>query len=409
MNETIMPIGTSVVNQINVSEEANCEEQSEERELATQFGGGVNSMYLDFSKIWGMLNGQFYKFMAIIGGRGIGKTYGAWKYILEQYRKGNWNNKSRFMWLRTTDNALKKLKENNGQKVCSYESLKNKYHVRVYTVGSNIYIRDIKGYEGNSFSDDNPDWELWKKSHPGDHVGYLYAVSTFYDLKGTQYEETKLIVYDEVNRERGEKKTFDQSYAFTNQIETIARTRQDIRVLMFGNTIDDASEILSGLNFVPPSFGIYRLRGHRTIVYYVKDSDEFAKAREESLAFVFSGGGKNLPSLQNKNVNEDLFTPQITTIYTKMGKEWVYRVYVTREDFFDVYTFPSGVWVGRTRTSAKPPYIVSINPSLDGVVRYDREIYLTLKEWFHKKLIWYQSIPVAHQFKATLETLGTLR
>lgn len=401
----LKPIGNPVVNEISDSNAAKPEEGAEERELATQSRGG--KLYFDYSKVWGMLNGQYYKFMAIIGGRGIGKTYGIWEYILRQYReRGRWNNKCRFMWLRTTDSAVQKLKENAGQKICPYPSLQEQYQVKVYTVGSNIYIRDMKGYDGPLYGDE---WEEYKKSTPGDHVGYIHSLSTFYELKGIQFEETKLIVYDEVNREKGERKTFDQMYAFVNQIETIARLRQDLRVLMLGNTITDAESILSQLNFVPQSFGTYRLRGRRTIIYYVEDSDAFTKAREESLAYIFSGGGKNLPSLQNKMANEELFTPRIANIHTKLGREWIYRVYVTRDDYFDVYTFPAGVWVGKPRNSSKPPYTVSINPSLDGVVAYDREIYLTLKEWFQKKVIWYQSIPLAHQFKATLETLGSLK
>ena len=141
------PISTPVVNEISDSNAAKPEEGAEERGLATQSHGG--KLYFDYSKVWGMLNGLYYKFMAIIGGRGIGKTYGIWEYILRQYReRGRWNNACRFMWLRTTDSAVQKLKENAGQKICPYPSLQEQFQVKVYSVGSNIYIRDMKGYEG---------------------------------------------------------------------------------------------------------------------------------------------------------------------------------------------------------------------------------------------------------------------
>ena len=401
-----LPIGTHVLRHPSGLEAVKPDEGAfKYRGLTSQDSSVDKRMYLDWSKIWGPLNGDYYKFALIIGGRGIGKSYGVWEYILRQFKDNKWDKFNRFMWLRTTDDAVQALTANTGQKMCPYPFMQDQYGVKVYTVGSNIYIREVpKDYE--LMKED--EWNEWKKEHPGVHVGYVQGVSTFYKQKGLQFEEVNLIVYDEVNRERGERKTFDQTYAFINQIETIARTRQNVRVIMMGNTIDEASEIAGQLNFEPPYFGRFRLRGKRTIVYYIEDTDAFKKKREESLAFIFSDKGRELPSLGNKVDADELFKPRVAYISRFVGATFMYRAYFTRTNYFDVYSIPTGIWIGVTKNKAVNP-IFSLNPDLDGVVRYNKEIVNNLKEQYLNKHITYQSVPLAHKFKAALQVVITLK
>lgn len=407
MKESNLPIGTNVLRYpIGFSSGATSEEFAVNPVLATQ---GVNvvslssQMYLDWSKIWGMFNGDYYKFLAVIGGRGIGKTYGVWDYIVTQYKKGYWHKQRMFSWLRTTESAVETLKKNYGQKLCDGD-VQLKHNVKVYTVGDNIYIRDMPKERLNT-----EEQQKWNKKHPGTHVGYLQAVSTFYKDKGTAWNEVKLIILDEVNREKSEKKTFDLAYAWTNQLESIARTRADVRVIMLGNTISDASDILSYLNFSPRDYGTYRLRGKRTIIMYIEDRDSFKQAREESLSYIFSGGGKGMPSLANQLANDELFKPEINYISRYPGNIFMYRMYFTRDDFFDIYSIKKGYWIGRTRITPDIKRIFSLNPDLHGVVPYNRDIVLNLKKSFQMKHIVYQSESVAHTFKAALEAVTSLK
>ena len=93
------------------------------------------------------------------------------------------------MWLRTTDSAVQKLKANFLPPLEQFQErywhLYSRYEglMRVSTVMSGMNTRKT----------------------PGDHVGYIHSLSTFYEIKGIQFEETELIVYDEVNREKGER------------------------------------------------------------------------------------------------------------------------------------------------------------------------------------------------------------
>lgn len=402
-----MPIGSPIVKDLSLNVPANPDEGGTIGGLAIQNLGGGN-IYLDWSKIWGIFNGQYYKILALIGGRGVGKTYGAWEYLLRQHvERGRWNKYDRFIWFRTTDAAIAELKAQTGQKMCPYDQLKDHFGIRVTSVGNNIYFRDVKGYDGQF---NGEAWDEWKKEHPNLHVGYALSLSTFYKMKGVQYNEVSIGFLDEVNREKGERRTFDLFYAFVNQIETVARLRQDFRLVLMGNTIDDASDILSEFNFIPPTFGTYRLRGHRTIIMYVKDSDKFAEARKESIAYALSGG--KMASLNNELNNSEMFKPSIFSIHHVIRRRWVYRFYVDRDTYFDLWQYErgkeAGLWIGRLRDDS-PPATYTTEPTLDGVIRYNRNIHITLKKFLGERQIAYQSMPIANQFVRVMSVIGSLK
>lgn len=404
-----MPIGSPTVREPSPLSSAKPDEGEDILGgLAIQGLGGGNNIYLDWSKIWGFFNGEYYKLLAIIGGRGIGKTYGAWHYILSQHRKNKrWGKTDRFIWFRTTDAAMDGLKMNSGEKMCPYDDIKDKFKIRVTSVGNNIYFRDVAGYDGQYNGDD---WDEWKKTHPNEHVGYALSLSTFYKNKGIQYNEVSIGFLDEANREKGEKKTFDMYYAFVNQTETVARLRQDFRLILMGNTIDDTSDILSEFNFIPQGFGTFKLRGHKTIIHYVKDSDEFTARRKESLAYALSGG--KMASLNNELNNSELFKPEIFSIHHVMRRRWIYRFYVTRDDYFDLWSYErgkqSGYWIGRMRDKEAPSTFTT-EPSLDGVIRYNRTIHANLKKALQDRKIAYQSMPIAGQFVRVMSVIGSLK
>ena len=70
-----------------------------------------------------------------------------------------------------------------------------------------------------------------------------------------------------MNREKNEKRSFDILYAFTNQLENLVRsTKTRVRVICIGNTLEEASDILSGYK---------RVRTYNGDIsdYYFKNAD----------------------------------------------------------------------------------------------------------------------------------------
>ena len=118
----------------------------------------------------------------------------------------------------------------------------------------------------------------------------VLACSTFYNTKGVGYFDNEYrgeyyIVLDEMNREQSEKNSFDIVYNFVNLIENIARsTKSRIKVVMIGNTLEEASDILSAFNFIPDDYGRYKLKRKRCVIDYIRPNDEYRKRRKGTIA-----------------------------------------------------------------------------------------------------------------------------
>lgn len=223
-----------------------------------------------------------------IGGRGRGKTFQAQKFCLKQYfKKGR-----KFCWLRLKEPAVRLLLANDAKDFIDSLLLEKFKITGLKVKGQDVYV---------------------SRGDPDDPSSYtemcrIMALSTFYQVKGvalnklnkkekeapTKEEKAKVrrlagkyrnIVLDEMNAEKSEKRTFDISYAFVNQIETICRQDTDRKLILCGNTLDEGSDILSNcFNFIPNDFGIYHIRRKRTIIHMISDSEKWKEDRAHSFA-----------------------------------------------------------------------------------------------------------------------------
>ena len=234
-------------------------------------------MYLNNRPVFG---NNWARFFIFVGSRGCGKTFMSQNYCLRRFFKYG----EKFLWLRLTEGATKKLLQRDGADFIDAK-LMDKWNITKLEVkGDTVFLN-------------------------GKEACKILALSTFYNSKGVAlngkldkgkskkplselYDDAQLtkelkktikkyktIVLDEMNREKNEKKSFDICYAFTNQIETICRTDTDRRIIMAGNTLDEASDVLAGcFNFIPEKLGLYKLHNKKAIVYYADDSDEYKQA-----------------------------------------------------------------------------------------------------------------------------------
>ena len=122
------------------------------------------------------------------------------------------------------------------------------------------------------------------------------ACSTFYNDKGigyfdNEYKGEYICILDEMNREQSERNTFDIVYAFTNQLENVLRsTKSRVKVIMIGNTLEEASDLLANLNFIPDDFGRYKLKRKKAVVDYIKPNEKYLLRRKEATANLMMGG-----------------------------------------------------------------------------------------------------------------------
>ena len=214
-------------------------------------------------------------FYFLLGGREAGKSYAVTEFFCRQ-----WKTYGRpFYWLRLTEASQKKLLQNNAEKLIDPD-LRRKYKLDLATNGDGVY--EVLQRDG--------DGVIKKKKL----MCRVLALSTFYNDKGSGLfdkdflNDPKMfynICLDEMNREQNEKKTFDIVYAFVNQLENLVRsTKQRLRVICVGNTLEEASDLLCAFNFLPEQFGRYKLKARRAVIEYIEPSKKYLERRKGTVA-----------------------------------------------------------------------------------------------------------------------------
>lgn len=157
-------------------------------------------MYYNYNKILSY-NALFN---ILIGERGVGKTYGAVKFVTKQFiKKGE-----QFAYIRRYKSDLKK------------------------SVPS-FFTSVINNKEFPEFSLSSKHDKFYCN---GDVCGFALTLSTAQDLKSANFDSVKNIIFDEFIIDEGQKKYYlhNEVETFLNLIETLARMR-DVRIFLLGN------------------------------------------------------------------------------------------------------------------------------------------------------------------------------
>jgi hypothetical protein len=223
-----------------------------------------------------------------------------------------------------TDKSAGKLLTNNAEKLVDPD-LRRKYNLDLVTRGDAVY---------NVISRDSEGKVKEKKL-----MARVLALSTFYNDKGSGLFDKDFlndpnmfynICLDEMNREvSAEKNTFDIVYAFSNQLENLIRsTKNRVRIICIGNTLEEASDILSVFDFLPEKYGRYKLKKKRAVIEYIEPSEKYKERRKGTAADILTP-------------NASTFTNEIkmdTSLITKQRLvKPSYIIKFTKEKMFTVW------------------------------------------------------------------------
>lgn len=232
-----------------------------------------------------ILGNDWARFYYLLGGREAGKSYSVMKWTTNRKLKHPDNVK--FYWFRLTEVSQKKLLGNGANDLIDPD-LKRKFNLKTCTNGNIVYT-----YQEEKCKDENGN-EKTKKINKKEFCRVM-ACSTFYNDKGVGYFDNEykgeyICVLDEMNREQSERNTFDIVYAFVNQLENVLRsTKTKVKIIMIGNTLEEASDLLTALNFIPDGFGRYKLKRKLAVVDYIKPNEKYLARRKEATANMMMG------------------------------------------------------------------------------------------------------------------------
>ena len=209
-------------------------------------------------------------FYILLGAREAGKSYAVMDFFLHEYfEKGK-----PFTWLRLKESSTKKLLNNNAMEFIDV-SLMAKYGIS----SKDITVKGTTVFYKHKV------------------MAKVLALSTFYNDKGIALFEDKDLenemfsyncALDEFQKENSEKNTFDITYAFVNQLENLYRHKTNCRIFLIGNTVEECSDILTLFNFIPETFGRYKLKKKRAVIDYIPPSQKYLERRKGSIASILT-------------------------------------------------------------------------------------------------------------------------
>ena len=186
--------------------------------------------YIDFDRLLAK-DPQPYKF--IVGARGIGKTFGILKYMIDHGMK--------FIYMRRTQTQVDLIKNDELNPFRSlYLELGEKYLFTVRSIN-----RNVSGiYAVNE--------ELLPEGEP---IGYIMALSTVSNIRGFDASDVDYLVYDEFIGEKHEKPIRSEGTAFLNALETIGRNREltgrePLKVVALSNSTNLSNPIFIELKVI---------------------------------------------------------------------------------------------------------------------------------------------------------------
>ena len=311
-----------------------------------------------------LLGYQWAIFLLILGAREAGKSFAVMDFFLYEY----FNKGKEFVWIRLTEASTSKLLKNNAFRFIDVP-LMNKY---------GISSKDLTTKGTDVFYKDKP-------------MARILALSTFYSDKGVANFEDKEfedmmfaynICIDEFQRERSEKNTFDICYAFVNQLENLVRHKTNCRIFLIGNTVEEASDILTMFNFIPEQFGRYKLKKKRAVIDYIPPSKKYLERRKGSVASILAPDASTFTNEQ------------------KFDKRKIYKGRVNKPDFIiqfrnNMFTVWDGNIICKWNKENKP--IISMVPLLinnsvfkselrDEIILLDYEKKFMFKDLLTQKL-----------------------
>lgn len=251
---------------------------------------------------WDYIMQQHESIISVVGARGTGKTYGCFKWLVE--------NQKRFIYLRRLKSQLDECKKETGN---PFKRLNTDLDINIKPVpnaGTVLFNYDDK---------------------VGLNVAVGVALSVVANLRGVDYSDYDYIVFDEFISSDGERPIKNEFLAFLNFYETVNRNREltgaaPVKCIMLGNANKISNPYFSGwhcmknvLRMIKGNQYVWRADDRTRMIILLLDSP-ISQKKQETVLY--------------KNANDDFirmaldnaFRTDETKIKSEPLKEYVHIV-----------------------------------------------------------------------------------
>jgi hypothetical protein len=173
-------------------------------------------------------------------------------------------------------------------------------------------------------------------------------------------------------------------------MENLVRsTKEKLRIVLIGNTLEEAGDILCCFDFVPEEFGRYKVRKKRAVIDYIPPTQRYLARRKGTIA--------------------DLLTPEASTFSNEVSidKSLLNKGRLTKPEYvimFDKQT-KFTVWDRNTiaEYNGEKVRVVPMRPYLDELFNVEaRDVIIAL---FDSRSYRFRNLLAQKKFKKELELL----
>ena len=252
------------------------------------------SAFINLRPLLGCFN--WAEFLWLIGGAQAGKSYAVTDFYVHQFIEHD----TPFYWIRLTQRQSKQLLENNAERLIDPD-IRRRYGLDIVTRGENVYA--VKRVEKEIHKKDGST-EIKSVITEKKLLARVMDLSTYYADKGNGYFDKDYkgwynIALDEFQPEKNERRTFDVVYAFVRQMENLVRnTKTRVRIIGCCNLLEEASDILCCFNFIPETFGVYKLKSKRCVISYIEPTTAYKEMRKGSIADILLPNNSQYSNVQ---------------------------------------------------------------------------------------------------------------
>ena len=348
--------------------------------------------YYSLRHMLGYLN--WAEMVVLLGGREAGKSYSVTDFFCRQYKYHH----IPFYWIRLTEEQARKLLQNNAMKLVDPD-LRRKYKLDLVTNANIVY---------NVTKRSKPDKDGKTRILEKEVFAQVYDLSTAYKDKGSLFDKDFLsnptmrynIAVDEFEREPGERKTFDIVYSLATQLENLVRsTHERLRVFFLGNCLEDASDILASLNFIPEEFGIFKLKNKRCVIENIEPSEAYLKRRAKSIANILMPDNA---SFKTNKMDSDKSLIDKKTLRSPM---WLIKFTKDKQKWYTMWD--DGIIKRYNNECIKRSKVIAMRPYLDEI--YAPEDMNMVFQQFYNRSLHYHSMMDFKCFQNDLTLLKSPR
>lgn len=246
-----------------------------------------------------------------IGGRGFGKTYTTKLDVLSDAQRGK-----PFFWARTSKTALEVILD----------------PVQFF---GRIRPDHLKKLEIEKYDIRNEQVYL-----NGKKAGYMFAVSTFYNNKGADYDCVNG-VWDEFIKADGERPVTNKYKRFMDLVQSVMRDTPNTRIVALSNSTNQYDEVLQHFNWNKKNgFGVYLYKEEKSLIHYIAPSQKFIEAQKDSASYL------GMSDYQKKMTFGNEFTDY--DVYETIAKaRYLFTVMCYEDEYISIYEYQGELYCKR--------------------------------------------------------------